>query len=236
MSYETSQFMTETCGIDAKRIVSIPNGVDIAHFRPPTADEKYNARAAFNVPQAGLVCVLSGRVSIDKGHNLVIDAVRFLRRAFPQISIICLFAGSTGSGAEIVARAILDAEDQEAFRFLGFLSGNLLRQAYWASDFVLLPSLIEGFPIAIAEAMACGCVAIRTPAGGCRDQIIDGVTGFVVPFGDSVAIANKIVMLNDAERLQTMRAAARAHVVANFGQDDMIARTVDAYRTASTAA
>jgi glycosyltransferase involved in cell wall biosynthesis len=158
-----------------------------------------------------------------------------LRRNRPEISIVCLFAGSTADGSEILAQALEDGQDHEAFRFLGFVGGDVLRQAYWASDIVLLPSLIEGFPIAIAEAMACGCVAIRTPAGGCRDQIIDGVTGFVVPFHDSLAIADKLTVLNDAERLQTMRVSARAHAVANFSEDDMIARTLGAYRAASGA-
>ncbi len=235
MSYETSQFMINTCGIAPERIVAIPNGVNLAHFRPPTAAERYAARASFNIPQSGLVCVLSARVSIDKGHNLVVQAVRHLRLDRPEMSIVCLFAGSTDHGPEIVAQALQDEKDHEAFRFLGFVGGDVLRQAYWASDIVLLPSLKEGFAIAIAEAMACGCVAIRTPAGGCRDQIIDGVTGFVVPFDDSLAIADKITVLNDPERLQTMRVSARAHALANFSEDDMIARTLGAYRAASGA-
>jgi len=235
MSYETSQFMIDTCGIAPERIVSVPNGVNLAHFRPPTAAERHIARASFNIPQSGLVCVLSARVSSDKGHNLVVQAVRHLRLNRPDISVVCLFAGSTAHGPEIVAQALQDEKDRESFHFLGFVSGDVLRQAYWASDIVLLPSQIEGFGIAVVEGMACGCVAIRTPAAGCKDQIIDGVTGFVVPFNDSLAIADKILVLNDAERLRTMRVSARAHAVANFSEDDMIARTLGAYRAASGA-
>jgi glycosyltransferase involved in cell wall biosynthesis len=235
MSSETSEFMTGTCGINPARIVVIPNGVDISHFRPPSAAEQRDARAFFNIRESSLVCVLSGRVSLDKGHHLAVEAVRHLRLSHPEIPIVCLFAGSTGSGVEILEQALQDANDHKAFRFLGFVSGDLLRQAYWAADIVLLPSLIEGFPIAVAEAMACGCVAIRTPAGGCRDQIIEDVTGFVVPFGDSQALADKINLLTDAARLARMRAAARAHVVANFSEEDMIARTVGAYRTTASA-
>lgn len=232
MSYETSQFMTETCGITPRSIVSIPNGVDITHFRVPTADEQQNARAYFNIRQNSLVCVLSGRVSADKGHHLVIEAVRHLRQNRPELSIICLFAGSTDSAAEIMANALQDPADHEAFRFLGFVGADQLLQAYWAADIVLLPSLLEGFPIAVAEAMACGCVAIRTPAGGSKDQIIEGVTGFVVAFGDSLAISARIAELSDPELRGRMRVSARAHVAENFSKEQMIARTLGAYHAA----
>jgi glycosyltransferase involved in cell wall biosynthesis len=154
-----------------------------------------------------------------------------LRRSHPEISIVCLFAGSTEHGAEIMERSLKDAQDRVAFRFLGFVGREQLRQAYWAADIVILPSLIEGFPIAIAEAMACGCIAIRTPAGGCSDQIVDGVTGFVVPFMDSPAIALKIAILNDPGRRRAMREATRAHVLENFSKEGMIAKTVDVFRS-----
>jgi glycosyltransferase involved in cell wall biosynthesis len=230
MSRETSQFMMNICGINPARMVTIPYGVDVKYFRLPSASERHDARAKYDLKENSLVCVLPGWVSIDKGHNLVVDAVRSLRQTHPEIPINCLFAGSTERGAEIVERSHKDQQDRETFRFLGFVGREQLRQAYWAADIVLLPSLIEGFAIAVAEAMACGCIAIRTPAGGCADQIIDGVTGFVVPFRDAAAIAVKISALNDWERRLEMRESARQHVLANFNKDDMVSHTIDIYR------
>ncbi len=231
MSRETSQFMLKICGINPARMVTIPYGVDVQYFRPPSTRERDDVRSKYNIKENSLVCVLPGWVSVDKGHNLVVDAVRMLRQTHPEISVICLFAGATERGAEIMERSLKDEQDREAFRFLGFVGREQLRQVYWAADIVLLPSLIEGFAIAVAEAMACGCVAIRTPAGGCSDQIIDGVTGFVVPFMDSPAIAIKLAALNDPVQRLAMREAARAHVLENFSKEGMVAKTIDVFRS-----
>jgi glycosyltransferase involved in cell wall biosynthesis len=230
ISRETTQFMTRVCGISPKRIVHIPHGVDVRYFHPPDAEEQSEARAALNIKETSLVCVLPGWVSINKGHDLIVEAVRSLRESRPDIFIVCLFAGSKEHGAEIIERSLKNKEDLEAFRFLGFVNREQLRQTYWAADIVVLPSQIEGFSIAIAEAMACGCIAIRTPAGGCSDQIVDGVTGFVVPFRNAAAIAEKILVLTDKSRRIKMRDAARRHVLANFNNEEMVSHTIDTYR------
>ncbi len=235
-SHETTRFLIKVCGIKPSSIVRIPHGIDIQYFRPPAELERTEIRTAFDIPEHSLVCVLPGWVSEDKGHRLVVEAVRSLRQSNPEIGIVCLFAGSTEQGAAIMEDALIDESDLRAFRFLGFLSKQQIREAFWAADIVLLPSLIEGFAIAIAEAMACGCIPIRTPAAGCADQVIDNVTGFVIPFKDSSALANKIRLLDDPEKRHAMRQAAQAHAVAHFDKDQMIARTIEVFRNSDATA
>ena len=233
MSRETSTFMIEVCGIKRSRIVTIPYGVDVDYFRLPSTNERDEVRQMFEIKKNSLVCVLPGWVSVDKGHNLVVDAVRSLRQSHPELPVTCLFAGSTEQGAEIMERSLKNQQDRETFRYLGFVDRERLRQVYWAADIVLLPSLIEGFAIAIAEAMSCGCIAIRTPAGGCADQVVNGVTGFVVPFRDSSAIAEKIVAVSEPTRRLSMRNASRAHVLKNFDREKMVSRTIKVFRGSS---
>jgi glycosyltransferase involved in cell wall biosynthesis len=105
-----------------------------------------------------------------------------------------------------------------------------LREAYWAADIGLLPSRAESFGLVIPEAMRCGCVPVRTPSGGWQDQIVDGVNGFVVPFDDAPALAERIATLADRERRETMRGRAIAHATENFDQRRMLAATADLYR------
>ena len=188
LSKDIEAFLGRTCGLKVTRIASITAGVDTIQYQRPTSSERTAARAKFDIPSRAMVCVLTGRMSLNKGHDLVVDAVRDLSQTHPNLEIVCLFPGGGEQEREIKARTILDDHDAKSFRFLGYVSNEELRQAYWASDIALLPSRREGFGLVIAEAMACGCVPIRTPSGGAVDQIIDGETGFIVPFNDAALL------------------------------------------------
>jgi len=187
-------------------------------------------RAKFALAEDDLVCILPGRLNFQKGHDLAVDAVRSLRRSRPELRVVCLFAGAGDLAGEIEAYALHDDADAAAFRFLGFLNARGLREAYWAADIGLLPSRAESFGLVIPEAMRCGCVPVRTPSGGWQDQIVDGVNGFVVPFDDAPALAERIATLADRERRETMRGRAIAHATENFDQRRMLAATADLYR------
>ena len=105
-----------------------------------------------------------------------------------------------------------------------------LRSVYWASDIALLPSRREGFGTAIAEAMCSGCVPIRTPSGGARDQIIEGETGYTVPFDDPAALARRIADLAEPERHARMSEASAKHASTSFDKRITTERTAALYR------
>ena len=148
--------------------------------------------------------------------------------------MVCLFAGAGDQGSEIQAYAKKDGNDPEAFRFLGFLGLEPLRDVYWAADLALMPSRFESYGLVMAEAMSCGCVPIRTPSGGWQDQIIDGDNGFLIPFNDPQALADRIAELSDPDLLARMREKAINYARENFSQEKMIASTSDLYRSVVT--
>jgi len=232
MSKDNIRFFREECGVNPRRIEYIVAGIDSDRYRPPSAEERQNARQFLKLPDTALVCVLSGRLNFNKGHDLVIEAVKMLRSTAPALEIICLFPGTGADVEAIKAHAGQDTASAGCFHFLGFVDDETLLNVYWAADIALLPSRLEGFGLAIAEAMACGAVPIRTPSGGWEDQIIDGETGFVVPFDDSEALAARIQDLTDQDRRLRMRDAAIAHAHNNFRKDVMVSRTSDLYRRA----
>lgn len=234
ISKEILTFYRRDCAISDDRVSYIPNGIDLSFFRPPSQTERASARSSLSVPQDALVCILPGRVSFDKGHDIVIDAVRILNGTNPRAHIVCLFPGGGDHVAEIRSYALKSGADPEAFRFLGFLDTNAFRQCYWASDIVLLPSRFEGFGLVVAEGMSCGCVPIRTPSGGAEDQIVEGVTGFLVPFNDPKALAERIATLAQPSAREKMRANAIQHAVRHFNQDAMIEATSNLYRRMAT--
>ncbi len=232
MSKDNIRFFRDECGINARRIEYIVAGIDSDRYRPSSPVERKNAREILQLSDTALVCVLSGRLNFNKGHDLVIEAVKRLRSTAPKLEIVCLFPGSGADVEAIKAHASGDPASAGSFRFLGFVDDETLLNVYWAADIALLPSRLEGFGLAIAEAMSCGAVPIRTPSGGWEDQIIEGETGFVIPFDDALALASRIHDLADHDRRLKMRDATIAHAENNFRKDVMVSRTLELYRRA----
>jgi glycosyltransferase involved in cell wall biosynthesis len=234
ISSEVRTYFETACKLNPARIALIPHGVDISHFRPAPALERDEARASFGIPPDSLVCVLSGRMNFNKGHDILIDAVRRLRETAPALNIICLFPGGGDQAPQIKSYALHDAADATAFRFLGFVDFARLREVYWAADVAVMPSRFEGFGLAMAEAMSCGCVPVRTPGGGWQEQIIEGVNGFIIPFNDPQALADRLLELAGPSRRAAMREKAIAHAQINFSGEKMIAETAALYRRAAS--
>jgi glycosyltransferase involved in cell wall biosynthesis len=232
LSKDIVRFFHEDCGISKRRVEYIVAGIDSGRYRPPTSYERGNARKFFDLSDDTLVCVLTGRLSLNKGHDLVIEAVRQLRASHSALKIVCLFPGTGHDEAALKEMAKTSPTDEEAFRFLGFVDNATLLNAYWAADIALLPSRLEGFGLAVAEAMSCGAVPIRTPSGGSEDQIIQGKTGFVIPFNDAAALANRILELADQPTRERMRKATIEHAELYFRKETMVSKTSDLYRRA----
>jgi len=224
-------FYHSDCDVPLQRIAMSALGVDLKTFAPPTLSQAAAARETLGVSPTALVCVLQGRLNFNKGHDVVVDAVRILRRIAPALEVTCLFGGGGDQETEIKDYAFKDEADKAVFRFLGFLpGGDALRNVYWASDVALLPSRFEGFALVIAEAMGCGCVPIRTRSGGWQDQIVDGSNGFLIPFNDPQALAERILELSDPARRAAMRKEAIDFAQKNLGRDRMVEATSDLYR------
>ncbi len=230
-SKEVETFFRRDCGIPARRIHFQVFGIDSATYQPAADLERERIRAGLGIAPGTLVCVLSGRLALVKGHDIAVDAIRQLRRERPDLRLVCLFAGSGSQKEEIEAYAHHDDADRASFVFLGFInSAKRLREIYCAADILLLPSRFEGLPSVVSEAMCCGAVPIRSPSGGWQDQVIDGDNGFVVPFNDAPAVAARIVELSDPARLLEMRNRAIAFASKKFDKQVMIDGTSELYR------
>jgi glycosyltransferase involved in cell wall biosynthesis len=222
---DSYDLFTKKCGLPNAKVVKMLTGIS-SHYRPPSADEKKAARNRFSLNDDDFVCVLPGRLNINKGHDVAIAAFQALRTARPDIKPICLFTGAGPQEAEI-RQMVAQSGISEQFKMVGFLAD--LREAYWASDIVILPSRMEGFAMVVAEAMACGCVAIRTPSGGSADQIVPGKTGFTVNFNDPLDLSKRLAAVADRATLYTMGRSAAEHALTKFSANSMISITISTY-------
>jgi glycosyltransferase involved in cell wall biosynthesis len=213
-------------------IAKVYGGVDTAHFCPPTAAERQQARQKFGLAENDFMCLLAARLAWVKGHDLLIQAARHMRdgSSGAPVDIKCFFVGSGGADREKEIKSYAhagDEKDELTFKFLGFMGD--VRDVLWAADVFVLPSRFEGFPLGIAEAMATGLVPVRTPAGGATDQIISGETGFIVPFEDVDALDGAIRKLTDPVRRKTMADNCIARAQTLFGVGPMVDKTLQIY-------
>jgi glycosyltransferase involved in cell wall biosynthesis len=104
--------------------------------------------------------------------------------------------------------------------FLGWVANAELPPYYRAATVSVIPSLEEGFGIPAAEAMGCETAVVASDAGGLPEVVQHGVTGLVVPRGDSAALAEAIgALLADPERRAAMGRAGRERALRLFDWD-----------------
>lgn len=208
VSSELEQAFEQVMQVPRQHIQRIPYGTDNATLRPPSAQERLAARQALNLaPEAKLVCLI-GRLSPVKGHDLLFQALAYLQAEGVDAIALCAGKGYGEEEDRIRAQAS-EAGVADRIRLLGFTD---TRQVLWASDVIALPSRRESFGMVISEAMFCGVVPVRTPAAGAFDQIQDGVNGFIVPFEQPQALANRLQQLFENDDLRTRMAAAALEV------------------------
>jgi glycosyltransferase involved in cell wall biosynthesis len=114
-------------------------------------------------------------------------------------------------------------------RFLGWTDP---REAYHASDFLILTSRSEGFGLVCVEGMLCGLPVLRTRAGGCDLQILEGKTGWAVEVGDDAALFEKFLgAVRDSEGTKRCGLAARDHALANFTEEKFLDAMIRVYES-----
>ncbi len=221
-SFSHSLF-TQKCWVP--NVAKVICGIDTQHFRLPSEQERIAARKLVDATASDIVCVLPGRLNLNKGHDVVISAFNILAKEL-DMQVKCLFVGAGPQESEI-KELVKDSVNPKAFRLTGYVPD--MRAIYWASDIAVLPSRSEGFAIAMAEAMACGCSAIRTPSGGSTDQIIEGVTGYTIDFNDPEGLAEKIKALCSKSFLPSVRLQVSNYASDTFSANRMADETITVY-------
>lgn len=176
----------------------IPNTVDVGRFRPaPEPDEPYGS---------GQSVLFLGRFSRNKGPHHLIEAIPRVVSAVPDASFE--FVGQ-GPLQEFLTKRMADLGLNGNARLRGKVPDvvPVLQRA----SVVTRPSLTEGMPLAVMEAMACGKPVVATRVGGTPDLIKDGETGILFDPGDVDALAEGLIrILENRTRAVAMGRAARA--------------------------
>ncbi len=180
-----------------RRLRSWPRGVASGHFHPARRNAAMRARLLNGQPDSSLLCLYVGRLSPEKRIDLLLELART-----PGIALAIV-----GDGPK---RADLERHFAgTGAHFAGYLYGDDLAAAYASADVFTFPGVTETFGQVVQEAQASGLPVLTVNAGGVRDLVETGDTGFVLP-PESAAFAQAAVTLRDDPALRVrMSAAAR---------------------------
>ncbi|HEX7096132.1 MAG TPA: glycosyltransferase [Acidimicrobiales bacterium] len=198
--YTRSQLMRIAHPDDWHKLRVVRCGIDT------TAFAQREPRPIGKVPRLLMVA----RLSPEKGHLVLLDAVRLLSDRGRRVEVELIGPGEFRDDIERAAKS-MGIEDR--VRFLGACSPTEINAHLRACDIFVLPSFAEGLPVALMEAMAVGVPVVTTYISGIPELVIDGWTGMVVPAGRADLLASAIDRLCDDPRLvQSIVQAARAKV------------------------
>ena len=206
----------ERCPAD--KIINIPNGVPLA----PAQDITTTPAGSRDGLQVGMV----GRLGWKKGYEHALRAFAHVSQAHPGARLDIIGDGDLRDELPALARELGLAD---SVRFLG--QRDDVAERMRGFDCYVLSSVIEGMPNALLEAMAQGCAAVTTSAGGSAEVVEDGKSGLVVPPGDADRLAEAISrVLQDPAFAKELGTAARERVFGRFSEPAMLQALDSLYR------
>ncbi len=206
--------------VAAERVALIRgSGVDIEAF------------AATAEPEGTPVAVMVSRMLWDKGVGELVQAARLLRKREADLKVVLVGPPDPENPASIPERQLRDWDSSGDVAWWGERSD--IAKIWADSHIAVLPSYYgEGVPKALLEAGASGRPMLATDMPGCREIVVDGVTGILAPPRDVAALADGLEALSrDKSLRQRMGAAARELVEREFSEALVIERTMALYRS-----
>jgi colanic acid/amylovoran biosynthesis glycosyltransferase len=173
-----------------------------------------------------LICV--GRLSEQKGQLLLVDAARQLRDRGTKFELV--LAGDGDMRPEL-ERLIAQHGLQKEVRITGWIDSDQVRDEILAARALVLPSFAEGLPVVIMEAMALRRPIISTFVAGIPELVVPGEHGWLVPAGDTgaLAAAMQACLDADADAMARMGSAAQARVLERHDADREAAKLADLF-------
>jgi glycosyltransferase involved in cell wall biosynthesis len=174
------------------------------------------------------VVLLPARMLKDKGVLEFVEAARQLRAVAPDWQFILAGAAGYDNPTAISEVDLHQWEAAGIVKWLGHVDNML--PLFQDASIVCLPSYREGMPKALLEAAAAGCAVVTTDVPGCREAIVSGVTGDLVPVRNSDALADTLLsLMNDVQRRKKYGEKGQERAKSLFSVDSVVSQTLRIY-------
>ena len=208
------------------KLTTIENGIDFPEQKD--IPSKIEARHTLGISENARVLVVIGRFSTPKNHLIFINAIPEVRETFPDLKVLLV---GDGEKETEVRKAIIEHHLENTVLLLGLRRDIPIILA--ASDIMVIPSIWEGLPIVMLEAMAAGTPVIATRVGGIPDAMTHGVTGLLTS-PDAPSLSKTMIEgLSNLPKMQEMAQKAREVTKNRYDIKQTASRYTDVYRTLS---
>lgn len=206
-------------GVRPDRVTVIRNAVRAERFdQADPADRGVLERMFPRAPER--IVGSAGRLSPEKGFDVLVEAAAIVARSNPRAGFIHF---GDGPLRETIRRRIAELGLEDRFILAGHRDDLDRFLPHW--DLSVLPSFTEGLPTVVLESYAAGVPVVATAVGGTPEAVADGVDGYLVPPGDSAALARRILdVLELGDERKAMGRRGRERIRAEFTFDSQARR------------
>jgi len=212
-------------GIDKKKIKVIPTPIDLEKFiycDPTKVKEIKN-----KIQEDRKTIINVGRSDPAKDYNTLLKAIDLVRKKYGKIAFWQI-------GANLSLENKIKIDDNLIAESIGKINQEELTNYYHAANIYVSSSKHESFGKVLIEAMAAGLPVVATETTGSKEIISDKENGFLVPIGDSEAIARKILyLLNNPDKADEMGRKGRQIAKEKFNQKKIIEKMINFWQELS---
>ena len=177
----------ESLGIKDKKFHIIPMGARLDRFKPK---DNTKSRKQLNLPKGKKIILFVGHLFTRKGVEYLIKAMKIITKKEKNILCLIIGRGDLDSGLRKLAS---DLDLCGNITFLGMRTNDEVADYMNACDLFVLPSLNEGLPVVLCEALACGKPVVATNVAG-TPELVNSDVGFLVKPKDVSELAEKIIL------------------------------------------
>jgi len=222
--YVIVQNEDDLCGVsklsnlDPARIRLIPgSGVELEKF----IDSKIDTKAP--------IVLFPARMLWDKGVGEFIETAKQLKDIMPEWRFILAGTADYQNPTSIPIKLLEELNAKQVIEWVGHVDDMV--PYFCEASIVCLPSYREGMPKCLLEGAAAGCAIVTTDTIGCREAILPGKSGLLVPARDSEALKNALYLLMcNRELRENFGRSGRELAINKFGLDAVIKSTLSIYR------
>lgn len=191
-----------------EKVCAVPNGIDTERFRP---EDSNKARKKLGLPVDKRIILFVGWLVKGKGVDYLLKSLGRIKLHIPDILVVIV-----GGGLEIenYKRYVSENDLDRSVVFTGPKMIDEIPEFMNAADIFVLPSLSEGRPNVVAEAMACGLPVIATSVNGTPELIEDGIDGILIEPENSKSIEDAVLrLLDDSELYAAIKSRSRGSII-----------------------
>ena len=211
----------------AQPIALIPNGA--SRERRAGSEDALQFRAQHNIPSEKRIMLFMGRITPQKGLPVLIEAILANRERFSKWLLVIIGSDEFGHLAEVMA-LVRQYGLHEQITVLPPCFGQKKCDAFAAAEVMVLPSLSEGSPMVVLDALAAGVPVIATKASPWSDLVSHECGWWVEADVDGVASALQSACVLTPDRLSLMGARAKALVAGKYDWGVLARQTIELYR------